>query len=276
VTQPAWLTVHRGDAPLLVSLPHTGTDVPPELLPRLVSPWLARKDADWWIDRLYAFAADLGASTVHTALSRTALDVNRDPTGASLYPGRATTELCPTTTFDGEPLYRDGREPDAAEIAERRARWFDPYHAALDAEVARLKARHRRVVVYDGHAIRSVVPRLFAGRLPVFNIGTDGGATCDPALSDGVAKVCRGTGRSLVLNGRFRGGFITRRLGRPAEGVHAVQMELGCRAYLREPEGPVGEADWPAPYDAAFAAPVREALERVLGACLAFAREERP
>ena len=276
MTQPAWLTVHRGDAPLLVSLPHTGTDVPPELLPRLVSPWLARKDADWWIDRLYAFAADLGASTVHTALSRTALDVNRDPTGASLYPGRATTELCPTTTFDGEPLYRDGREPDAAEIAERRARWFDPYHAALDAEVARLKARHRRVVVYDGHAIRSVVPRLFAGRLPVFNIGTDGGATCDPALSDGVAKVCRGTGRSLVLNGRFRGGFITRRLGRPAEGVHAVQMELGCRAYLREPEGPVGEADWPAPYDAAFAAPVREALERVLGACLAFAREERP
>ncbi len=269
---PDWLTLHRGDAPLLVSLPHTGTDLPPELLPRLVSPWLALKDADWWIDRLYGFAADLGATTVRTAVSRTAIDVNRDPAGVSLYPGQATTELCPTTTFDGEPLYRDGEAPDAAEIAARRARWFDPYHAALDAEVARLKARHGRVVVYDCHSIRSAIPRLFEGRLPVFNIGTNDGATCDPALSGGVAEICRDTGRSTIVNGRFRGGFITRRLGRPAEGVHAIQMELGCRGYLREPEGPVSEADWPTPYDPGFAGPIRGALERILQSCLDFTR----
>ncbi len=269
---PAWLTVRRGEAPLIVSLPHTGTELPPEIAPRLVSPWLARKDADWWIDRLYGFAADLGATTVHTAQSRTAVDVNRDPSGVSLYPGQATTELCPSTTFDGEPLYRDGAAPAPDEIAARRARWFDPYHAALDAEIERLRARHGRVVVYDCHSIRSVIPRLFEGRLPVFNIGTNGGATCDPALSAGVADLCRDSGRSWALDGRFRGGFITRRLGRPAEGVHAIQMELACRGYLREPEGPVGEADWPVPYDDAFAAPIRDTLARILQHCLDVAR----
>ena len=248
MTHPDWLTVHRGGAPLLVSLPHTGTDLPPELEGRLVSPWLARKDADWWIDRLYGFARDLGATTVHTALSRTAIDVNRDPSGVSLYPGQATTGLCPTTTFDGESLYREGLGLREGEVEDRRARWFDPYHAALDAEVARLRAAHGRVVVYDCHSIRSAIPRLFDGPLPAFNIGTDGGATCSPALQDAVEGVCRATGRSTIVNGRFRGGYITRRLGRPADGVHAVQMELGCRAYMGEPDGAVSEADWPTPY----------------------------
>ncbi len=268
---PDWLDIRRGEAPLLVSLPHTGTDLPPELEQRLVSPWLARKDADWWIDRLYDFAADLGATTVRTALSRTAIDVNRDPSGVSLYPGQATTELCPTTTFDGQPLYRPVHELTPGEVAARRARWFGPYHATLDAEVARLRTRHGRVVVYDCHSIRSVVPRLFEGRLPVFNIGTNDGSSCAPDLQDAVEGVCRATGRSTVVNGRFRGGHIIRRLGRPAEGVHAIQMELACRGYMREPEGDVEEADWPTPYDPTYAAPVRGALDRVLRACLAFA-----
>ncbi len=272
---PDWLTVRRGDAPLLVSLPHTGTILPPELEGRLVSPWLARKDADWWIDRVYAFAADLGATMVHTALSRTAIDVNRDPSGASLYPGQATTELCPTTTFDGEPLYRDGEAPGAGEIAERRARWFDPYHAALDAEVERLRAAHDRLVVYDCHSIRSVIPRLFEGRLPAFNIGTNGGTSCAPEIQDAVAEACRVSGGSFVVNGRFRGGYITRRLGRPGDGVHAVQMELACRAYMREAEGPVGEAEWPVPFDEAFAELTQETLEDVLRACLGVARAGR-
>lgn len=271
MTEPGWLDVRRGEAPLVVSLPHTGTDLPPELEARLVSPWLARKDADWWIDQLYDFAAGLGATVVRTALSRTAIDVNRDPSGVSLYPGQATTELCPTTSFDGEPLYRTRQEPDAQEIAERRARWFDPYHAALDAEVARLKTHHGCIVVYDCHSIRSVVPRLFEGRLPAFNIGTNGGASCTPALSDGIAAICRETGRSFVVDGRFRGGFITRRLGRPSQGIHAIQMELACRTYLREAEGVVTEADWPPPYDPTFAAPVRDALTRILDHCLAVA-----
>ena len=272
MTVPDWLHVQSGEAPLLVSLPHTGTDLPSDIEGRLVSPWLARKDADWWIHELYDFAAGLGATVLRTTVSRTAIDVNRDPSGISLYPGQATTELCPTTSFDGEPLYRSGQEPSSDEIAARRARWFDPYHAALDAQVARLKALNGCVAVYDCHSIRSIVPRLFEGRLPAFNIGTNGGTSCAPVLSDGVAAICRETGRSFVVDGRFRGGFITRRLGRPDQGVHAIQMELACRAYLREPEGTVSEADWPPSYDPDFAAPVRDALKRVLDHCIAVAR----
>ena len=178
---PDWLTVIRNDAPLVVSLPHTGTDIPAGYERGLVSPWLARKDADWWIERLYDFASSLGATVVRTTISRTVIDVNRDPSGVSLYPGQATTELCPTTTFDGEPLYKPGAAPTADEIAARRARFFDPYHAALAAEVARLRANHGKVVVYDCHSIRSVIPRLFEGTLPNFNIGNNGGVTCAPS-----------------------------------------------------------------------------------------------
>jgi formiminoglutamase len=197
------------------------------------------------------------------------IDVNRDPSGVSLYPGQATTELVPLTTFDGEPLWRV--VPDAAGIEHRRARWFEPYHAALAAEITRLKAIHPRVVVYDCHSIRSVIPRLFEGELPVFNLGTNGGASCDPSLQRAIEKVIAASGETWVANGRFKGGYITRHHAAPQSGVHTVQMELACRAYMREPPRPLSDAAWPTPYDPAFAAPVRATLTRVLEACLAFA-----
>lgn len=271
---PDWLTVIRGDAPLVVSLPHTGTEIPAEYERGLVSPWLARKDADWWIEQLYDFAAGLDATVIRTAVSRTVIDVNRDPSGVSLYPGQATTELCPTTTFDGELLYEPGTDPTTEEVADRRARFFDPYHATLRAEIERLRARHASVVVYDCHSIRSVIPRLFDGTLPHFNIGTNGGTTCAPALSEAIEKICVGSGFSHVVNGRFKGGYITRSLGRPEAGVHAVQMELACRGYMREPLGPVSEGQWPTPYDEAYAEPVRSALTLVLQTCLTFTQSK--
>ena len=267
-----WLTVHRGDIPLVVSFPHTGTEIPAEFEPRLVSPWLSRKDADWWIDRLYDFVRDMGATVIHTAISRTVIDVNRDPSGVSLYPGQATTELCPTTTFDGEPLYKDGKGPNAAEIAQRRARYFDPYRAALDAELKRLRAKHPKVALYDCHSIRTVIPRLFDGELPTFNVGTNSGASCDPALATTIQSLCASTSHTHVLNGRFKGGYITRSFGKPEAGIHAVQMELACRGYMHEQLGPVSEANWPTPYDPTYAAPMRAALQRILQACLDYAR----
>jgi formiminoglutamase len=270
--RPDWLSVTRGNAPLIVSLPHTGTEIPAEYERGLVSPWLARKDADWWIEQLYDFAADLGATVIRTAISRTVIDVNRDPSGVSLYPGQATTELCPTITFDGEPLYMPGAEPTAADIAERRSRFFDPYHAALRAEIERLRAQNTNVAVYDCHSIRSVIPRLFDGTLPHFNIGTNGGSTCSPALSEAIEQIWAGSSFSHVVNGRFKGGYITRSLGRPEAGIHAVQMELACRGYMREPVGPVTEGQWPTPYDEAYAAPIRAALTLVLETCITFAR----
>src|SRR6201995_1992842 len=150
-----WLSVVRGEAPLIVSMPHTGVDIPQDIESGLVSAWRARKDTDWWVNLLYDFAHTLGATVIRTAISRTVIDVNRDPSGASLYPGQATTELCPTTTFDGESLYHPGQEPTPDEIARRRAEWFDPYHAALAAEVTRLRSHDPRVGLYDHPAIRS-------------------------------------------------------------------------------------------------------------------------
>ncbi len=270
----SWLSVRRGDAPLVVSLPHTGTDIPDAYARGLVSPWLARKDADWWIERLYDFAAGLDATIIRTSISRTVIDVNRDPSGVSLYPGQATTELCPTTTFDGEPLYEPGAEPGAEAVAERQARFFEPYHATLRAEIERLRSKHPHVVIYDCHSIRSVIPRLFEGTLPHFNIGTNGGTTCASELSAAIEALCAGSDFSHVVNGRFKGGYITRSLGEPDKGVHAVQMELACRGYMNEPLGPVAEGQWPTPYDEDYAAPMRDVLTQILNTCLTFAHSK--
>lgn len=262
-----WLDIRRGAAPLIVSLPHTGDEMPAEIADRFLSPWLAVRDADWHVEKLYAFAADLDATLIRTRISRSAIDVNRDPSGASLYPGQATTELCPTTTFDGEALYGEGAEPDADSIAQRRERWFDPYHAALAGEIARLRAAHPRIVLYDAHSIRSRIPRLFAGELPHFNIGTNSGASCAPALQDRIAGICASSSFSHVANGRFKGGYITRRYGDPAGGVHAVQMELAIRTYMTEPPAP-SPANWPPPWDPEAAEPCRRILHAILETCL--------
>jgi N-formylglutamate deformylase len=268
-----WLDVRRGDAPVVVSFPHTGTSIPDGIEAQLVSPWLARKDADWWVDDLYDFVHALGITTVRTALSRTVVDVNRDPSGRSLYPGAHTTGLCPVTTFDHEPLYLPGLAPDAAGVAQRVENWFTPYHAALGAELARLTAAHPRVVLYDAHSIRSHIPHLFDGELPQFNIGTNDGASCDPALTAAVERACAASGLTHVVDGRFKGGWITRHYGEPARGVHAIQMELACRGYLREPDGAATPDNWPTPLDPARAAPLRATLRQVLEACIAFASQ---
>jgi N-formylglutamate deformylase len=266
---PGWLNTRRGNAPLIVSFPHTGTEIPHDIEVRLASPWLGRKDTDWWVHDLYDFVHDLDVTTVRTSISRTVIDVNRDPSGASLYPGQATTELCPTATFDGEALYLEGGAPSALEIVSRRKDYFDPYHAALSSELQRLLARHDRVVLYEAHSIRTYVPRLFDGALPNFNIGTNSGATCDPALSAAVTSICARSGFTHVVNGRFKGGWTTRHYGEPQRGVHAIQMELACSGYLQEPQGPLTESNWPPPYDAVRAAPMRAALTDIINACLA-------
>ena len=270
-TRAQWLTLTRGNAPVVLSVPHAGIEIPPQHARQLVSPWLGRKDTDWWVDRLYDFATGLGVTLVRTAISRTVIDPNRDPSGASLYPGQPTTELCPATTFDGEPLYLAGGGPDGAEIERRRAAYFDPYHTAIAAEIARLRRSHPAVVLYDCHSIRSTVPRLFAGTLPIFNIGTNSGASCAADLTAAVESICRATGMTGVTNGRFKGGYTTRHYGRPEQGVHAIQMELACRSYMREPEVAFTPDNWPPHYDEAIAAPMRQVLARIVAACINFA-----
>ncbi len=267
---PDWLEIHRGDAPLIVSFPHTGTDLPPELADRFVSPWLARRDADWWVHQLYDFVQALGATTLRTSISRSVIDVNRDPNGVSLYPGQNTTGLCPLTSFDDQPLYRECLAPDAAEIERRRAIWFAPYHAALASEIARLRTLHPKVVVYDAHSIRSRIPHLFDGELPQFNLGSNGDTSCANALTDAVERICAGSGLGHVRNGRFKGGWITRHHADPDNGVHSLQMELACRGYMPEPET-VTPDNWPPPWQPGYASPLRALLLQVLTACIDFA-----
>jgi N-formylglutamate deformylase len=265
---PDWLIVKRGETPLLVSIPHAGVDLA-GFEPAFVDLWLARKDTDWRLDELYDFLKPLGATVVRTSLSRSVIDVNRDPSGASLYPGHATTELCPTMTFDGEPLYRSGRVPEAGEIAERQRLYFDPYHAALGDEIARLRQTFKRVALFDAHSIRSRIPRLFNGQLPVFNLGTNSGASCDPELRRTLGTLLAAAKESTVIDGRFKGGWITRAYGKPGQGVEALQLEVACRAYMQEPERPAVD-NWPAPIDEERACSTRATLNRVLEAILAW------
>ena len=229
MTAASIVQVTEGDGPVILGLPHTGTDLPPDIHAALNPRGRTLSDTDWHIDRLYDGLL-AGATTVRATVHRYAVDANRDPTGASLYPGQATTGLVPLTDFDGNAIW--DHAPNAVETDCRRDLFHAPYHASLAAQIARVKARHGVAILYDCHSIRSVIPNLFPGTLPDFNIGTDNGTTCDPRVAEAVAATCRASGRSTVVNGRFRGGWTTRHYGRPYNGIHAIQMELAQSTYL--------------------------------------------
>jgi formiminoglutamase len=228
--------IKQGDSPIVLGLPHTGTHVPPEIEVRLNARGRGLDDTDWHIHRLYDGLLE-EATTVRATFHRYVIDANRDPSGVSLYPGQNTTTLVPLTDFDGQEIWNE--KLDAAEIEARRMAYHAPYHAALEAELQRVKAQHGFAILYDCHSIRSQIPFLFEGTLPDFNTGTNMGTTCDPAIERIVVAACdQAKGYSSVLNGRFKGGWTTRHYGRPAEGVHAIQMELAQSTYLSTEAAP--------------------------------------
>jgi N-formylglutamate deformylase len=226
--------LERGSLPLLVSFPHVGEAVPSAVYERLTPEAQQLPDTDWAVDTLYDFVAAMGGSRLMARCSRYVVDLNRPPNGGSLYPGQAGTDLVPLTAFDGSPLYVPDQTPGEAEIAERIETTWQPYHDSLAAELARLRELHGTVLLWDAHSIRSCVPRLFEGRLPDLNIGTNGDASCAPGLGEAVLEVAGSSQYSAILNGRFKGGYITRNYGRPLEGVHAVQLELSQATYMDE------------------------------------------
>lgn len=260
---------HQGHAPLLVSVPHAGEHVPASILARLTPAARALPDTDWHVPRLYAFAADLGASVLAATHSRYVVDLNRDPEGKALYVGQDETGLCPTTTFDREPVYREGQEPEPAEEAGRVTAYWRPYHDRLAAEIARIRAAHGVCVLLDAHSIRSQVPRFFDGTLPHLNLGTRGGTSADPALIQAAMAVLEAApGFSAVCDGRFRGGYITRCYGQPGQNVHALQLEMSQRVYMDEAP--------PYSYREDLAARIQPTLEQLLGAAIAWARAASP
>ena len=228
-----------GTIPLLVSIPHTGTDVPEPIFERLTDRAKKLPDTDWSLDRLYDLPVLRDCSLIQAKLSRYVIDLNRLASNDSLYPGQNTTGLCPITTFDGEPIYQPGSELDESEIESRISTYWHPFHLAIAEELDRLKAVYRQVVLFDAHSIASEVPRLFPGRLPDFNFGTNQGHSCSASFQSMVNQFSADKlpGYSSVVNGRFIGGYITRNYGRPAENVDALQLELSQATYMNETSG---------------------------------------
>jgi N-formylglutamate deformylase len=258
----------QGARPLLISMPHVGTHVPPALAARFTAEARHVPDTDWHLERLYDFADELGASVLVATHSRYVVDLNRPPDNQNLYPGQDTTGLCPVDTFDKTPLYAAGDVPGDAEIAARRDAIWRPYHAQLQAELDRLKAAHGTVALWDAHSIRSVLPRFFEGKLPDLNLGTANGASCDAALGAALLGIARdAAGYTAVLNGRFTGGYITRQYGNPAGGVHAVQLEMTQSSYMQEA--------LPFDYLPEVAAGVQPHVRRMLTEVLAFVERGR-
>ena len=250
--------LYRGASALVVDVPHAGTHVPPAIAGAMdAGEAAALPDTDWHVDKLYAFARAEGATVMVATHSRYVVDLNRDPSGAALYAGADNTELVPTRTFDNAPIWRDGRAPDGGAVDARKREFFTPYHDTLAAEIARVKARNGHAVLLDAHSIRSHVPRFFAGKLPDLNLGTADGASTDQSLARLTAGVLASDRRfTTVVNGRFKGGWITRHYGRPDEGIHALQLEIAQSAYMDESP--------PWPWDAARATPLEALLKRLV------------
>jgi N-formylglutamate deformylase len=224
----------EGDSPLLVSVPHDGRLIPDAQRRRMTTAGLAMPDTDWHVAELYDFAPELGASLLVAQYSRYVADLNRPSDDASLYEGQVSTGLCPQYTFAGEALYREDAPVSATEVAERIERYWRPYHARLTRALGEIRARHGSACLWDAHSIPSRVPRLFDGQLPVLNLGNFDGRSCDAGIARELQSIAFSSSYESVLNGRFRGGYITRHYGDPANGVHAMQLELAQRAYMDE------------------------------------------
>ena len=253
----------EGSAPLLISIPHCGTHIPPHLAADMTQEALEVPDTDFHLPRLYDFAHELGASVLAATHSRYVIDLNRSPDGTVLYAGASNTELCPLTRFDFKPIYRAQTGPGIAGIASRIDDYWRPYHARIESELARIRAQHGYALLFDAHSIVSECPRFFEGCLTDFNLGTGGGSSCDPRLGDALLAIVQGHERyNSVLNGRFKGGFITRHYGKPSANIHAVQLELSERTYMHERP--------PFDYDEVPATQVRAVLRELLDTMVAW------
>lgn len=254
-----------GSIPILVSMPHVGTDIPVDIAVRMSPCALQMADTDWHLTELYGFLEEMGASILSARWSRYVIDLNRPPEDTNLYPGLDTTGLCPVDSFGRERLYQPGLAPSEAEVQRRLERYWQPYHTQLRAELDRLLALHGRVVLWDAHSIASVVPRFFEGRLPDLNFGTAEGQSCAPGMQEAVVGVARAQSQfSVAVNGRFKGGHITRRYGQPANNVHAIQLEMCQCLYMDEAP--------PFAYRAELATQVQPLLRRMISAAADWAR----
>ncbi len=230
------VSIHKGHTPLILSQPHTGCFVPENIMQNFNKTGRSLKDTDWHIDLIYnKIAKELGASILKANFSRYVIDPNRNLDNCSLYPGQATTGLCPILTFDGEEIYKTGFQPDQMEIEHRIKHFYLPYHHTLRKLIQQAKHQFGYVLLYDCHSIKSYIPRLFEGKLPDLNIGTNDHASCDERITNKIKEICeQETSYHTVVNGRFKGGYITRHYGKPDASIFAIQMEISQNTYMQE------------------------------------------
>lgn len=255
----------QGQVPLLISMPHVGTEIPADVAATLNQVAEFKADTDWHLPLLYNMREGLGASLIHAHYSRYVIDLNRPSDDMNLYPGQDTTGLCPVDTFAKEALYRPGQNPDANEIQRRVQAYWQPYHQQLQTELQRLRDLHGIAILWDAHSIASQVPRFFDGRLPDLNFGTADQKSCSSGLQDVLGKVMTQHGAPFthVFNGRFKGGHITRHYGQPANNIHAVQLEMSQCVYMDE--------SYPFAYREDLAARIQPLLSQLLQTCITWA-----
>lgn len=223
----------KGRVPLLISMPHNGQEIPSDIAKKMTAQAQTVPDTDWYKDKLYDFAVEIGAYILMPKYNRYVIDLNRNPNGVDLYPGANSTELCPTTAFDLTPLYLDGYTPDKQEINRRIGLYWQPYHQAIKDTLAGMKQQFGKAVLLEAHSILSHVPRFFDGRLPDFNFGNADGKSCSENMLSRV-KSLDYSPYTMVSNGRFKGGFITREYGKPQDNIHGLQLELSQITYMNE------------------------------------------
>lgn len=262
---------HRGDSPILISIPHAGTYIPKDIACNFTSVAHHMSDVDWHLPLLYDIARASGATILTATHTRYVIDLNRAPDNSSLYPNQDTTALCPIDTFDKHPIYMSGKEPTLMEIQNRITCYWQPYHAKLASELKRIHSIHSIALLWDAHSIASHVPRFFSGKLPDLNFGTVNAQSCDASLEVAIADIMQKSALAQLysheFNGRFKGGFITRHYGQPANNIHAIQLELSKYIYMQETP--------PYAYNPNFAKHLKLLLYDLLETCLIWANRHK-
>ncbi|WP_158511000.1 N-formylglutamate amidohydrolase [Paraburkholderia caribensis] len=223
---PACETLVRGDSPVLVVTPHTGTALPDAL--RQHAGWLPVEGrlSDPAGLLLMEAARRCGATLVGARYHPCAIDFMVSAQGPALSVGVDRGGLCRTHTSRGESLYESDRPLTAAEVDSRVEQLWRPFHRAVTGEISRLRAQHDHILMLVPHASWWLSPFRAESMGRDCSIGTDHGKSCDRALVTVLTELATATGRSWVVNGNIADGFTAAHYGDPAAGVHVIDVEI--------------------------------------------------
>ena len=226
-----------GETPLLVSMPHSGLALTPQVQSGLTEKALTLPDTDWHVPEVYSFLGELGVGRISANYSRYVIDLNRPLDDAPLYASK-TTGLFPSILFDESPVFKPACLPNKRHHQFCKENIWQPYHGKITEELECLKAKFGYAILFDAHSIAPETPMLFEGRLADFNFGNNNGEASSQKWLQAASGVVPDGTYSRVSNGRFKGGYITRSFGNPKKNIHAIQLELSQACYLKNQSHP--------------------------------------